>query len=128
VWAKPLSDLLESAQVVNPDGWATDVTTQAPGRAGYHAHNQIISWMLCPSSPLPQMENLRESTFPTTVVPSYVGISGATNHGANQISTENPFIEERVKPGPAPTDWRANAIGDANPAGSQQAWGGLLTV
>src|SRR3954471_24448605 len=98
VWALPLSDLLENAAQTNPDAWATDVTTQAVGRAGYHAHNKKISWMLCPSSPLPQMENLRWSTFPTTVVPSYVGISGATNHGANQLSEEIPFLEKRVKP------------------------------
>ncbi len=126
--SKPLPDLLEYAAVSNPQGWATDVTTQAVGRAPYHAHNQRISWLLCPSSPLPQMENLRGGTFPTTVVPSYVGISGATNHGANQLSTELPFIEPRVKPGPAPTDISANASGGADPTGSQQAWGGLLTV
>ena len=121
VWALPLSDLLEAAQVSNY-AWATDMT-RAVGRAPYHAHNQKISWLLCPSSPLPQMENLRESTFPTCTVPSYVGISGATNHGANQLSEEIPFLEKRVKPGPAPTDHSANANGGANPAGSQQAVG-----
>src|SRR4051812_34406380 len=129
--AKPLPDLLEHAADAGPaaqaGAWAVDMT-QAVGRAGYHAHNQRISWMLCPSSPLPQMENLRGSTFPTTVVPSYVGISGATNHGANQLSEEIPFLEKLVKPGPAPTNHQANANGGANPAGSQQAWGGLLTV
>src|SRR5436190_17242387 len=64
IWARPLGDLLEAAQVTNY-AWATDVT-RAPGRAGFHAHNQKIAWMLCPSSPLPQMENLRGSTFPTS--------------------------------------------------------------
>jgi len=128
VESKPLPDLLEAAALVNPHGWATDVTTRATGRAGYHVHNQKIVWMLCPSSPLLQMENLRGSTFPTSVVPSYVGISGATNHGANQLSSEIPFMEKRVKPGPAPTDHQANANGSVNPAGSQQAWGGLLMV
>ena len=126
--SKPLPDLLEAAQVSQPSGVGDGCDTRSAGRAGYHAHNQKISWLLCPSSPLPQMENLRDSTFPTCMVPSYVGISGATNHGANQISTEIPFMEKRVKPGPAPTDHPANANGGANPAGSQQAWGGLLTV
>ena len=126
--ATPLADLLEAAAQDNPNAWATDVTTKATGRAGFHIHNQKITLLLCPSSPLPRMENLRGSTFPTSVVPSYVGISGATNHGANQLSTEPPFMEKRVKPGPAPTDNWANAKGGASPAGSQQAWGGLLTV
>jgi type II secretory pathway pseudopilin PulG len=123
-----LPDLMENAAQVNPDTWATDVTTQAVGRAPYHAHNQKIGWLLCPSSPLPQMENLRGGTFPKCVVPCYVGISGATNHGANQISAELPFLEKRVKPGPAPIDAAANANGGAETTGSQQAWGGLLTV
>jgi len=130
--AKPLPDLLEAAAHSGPyaqaGAWATEVTTKSPGCVGFHIHNQKIAYLLCPSSPLPQVENLRGSTFPTSVVPSYVGISGATNHGANQLSTEIPFMEKRVKPGPAPTDHQANANGGADPAGSQQAWGGLLTV
>ena len=126
--ASPLSDLLETSAQANPDGWATDVTTKAPGRAGYHVHDRKIAWLLCPSSLLPQVENLRGSTFPTSVVPSYVGISGATNHGANQLSTETSFMEMRVKPGPAPTDLRANANGGAKPPCSHQSCGGLLTV
>lgn len=126
VWAKPISDLLEAAQLTN-NNWATDLT-QNTGRAAYHAHNQKIPWLLCPSSPLPQMENLREKAMSTTAVPSYVGISGATNHGANQISTELPFMEKLLKPGPVPTDNSKNAIGSVIPAGSQQSWGGLLTV
>lgn len=123
-----LPDQLEAAAQANPHGWATDVTTQSVGRVGFHIHNQKIAWLLCPSSPLPQVENLRGSTFPTSVVPSYVGISGATNHGANQIASEIPFLETRVKPGPAPTDHSANASGGADPSSSQQAWGGMLTV
>jgi type II secretory pathway pseudopilin PulG len=130
--ATPLPDLLEAAAEFGPHAqagaWATEVTTRSVGCVGFHIDNRKIAWMLCPSSPLPQMEILRGSTFPTSVVPSYVGISGATNHGANQLSTEIPFMEKRVKPGPAPTDNPANANGGANPAGSQQAWGGLLTV
>ncbi len=37
-----LPDQLEAAAHVNPDLWATDVTTQAAGRAGFHAHNVKI--------------------------------------------------------------------------------------
>src|SRR4051812_2491945 len=89
--AKPLPDLLEAAADAGQAGaWATEVSTKSNGCVGFHIHNQKIAYLLCPSSPLPQVENLRGSTFPTSVVPSYVGISGATNHGANQISTENP--------------------------------------
>src|SRR5262249_47017883 len=84
-----------------------------------------IAWMLCPSSPLPQTEILRNGTTPTCVVPSYVGVSGATNHLANVLSTELAFIESRVKPGPVPTS--ATASGSTSPPGSQQTWGGMLT-
>src|SRR5947208_12814269 len=96
------------------------------GRMAFHANNQKIAWMLCPSSPLPQTEILRGGTQPTCVVPSYVGISGATNHMSNQLATELPFLETRVKPGPAPTV--ATSTGPQTPAISQQAWGGMLTV
>src|SRR5262245_55034512 len=39
IWATPLGDQLEAAAQVNPDAWATDVTTKAPGRAGFHIHD-----------------------------------------------------------------------------------------
>ena len=122
-----LPDQLEVAAEANPQGWATDLTAK-PGHVGFHIHNQKIAWLLCPSSPLPQVENLRGGTFPTSIVPSYVGISGATNHGANQLAGEIPFLEKRVKPSPVPTDNSANANGGADPTGSQQSWGGMLTV
>jgi prepilin-type N-terminal cleavage/methylation domain-containing protein len=118
---KPLSDLLESAQLTNPN--LVDMTMTV-GRMAFHANNQKVPWMLCPSSPLPQTEILRAGTQPTCVVPSYVGISGATNHLSNQISTELPFLETRVKPGPAPTT--AQQVGPQTPTTSQQAWGGML--
>src|SRR5438477_6468777 len=120
---KPLSDLMESAQLTNPN--LVDMTMLV-GRMPFHAHNQKIPWMLCPSSPLPQTEILRALTQPTCVVPSYVGISGATNHMSNQISSELAFLETRVKPGPAPTS--AQSVGPQTPQISQQAWGGMLTV
>jgi len=122
---KPLSDLIEASLISNPN--LTDATFAA-GRIGFHAHNQKIAWMLCPSSPLPQTEILRAATQPTCVVPSYVGISGATNHQANRVSTEIAFLETRVLPGPAPT-LAANTTGTGStPPNSQQSWGGMLTV
>src|SRR6478672_6253185 len=72
---KPLSDLLEAAMVSNPAA-LTDMT-QLTGRVPFHANNQKIAWMLCPSSPLPQTEILRNGKAPTSVVASYVGISGS---------------------------------------------------
>ncbi|MBW8883306.1 MAG: DUF1559 domain-containing protein [Planctomycetia bacterium] len=118
---KPLSDLMEAAQLTNPN--LVDMTMNT-GRMTFHAHNQKIAWMLCPSSPLPQTEILRGGTQPTCVVPSYVGISGATNHLANVLAAELAFLETRVKPGPAPSV--ATASGPQTPTTSQEAWGGML--
>jgi prepilin-type N-terminal cleavage/methylation domain-containing protein len=121
---KPLSDLLEAAQLTNPN--LTDLT-QNVGRMGFHAHNQKIAWMLCPSSPLPQTEILRGGKTPTVVVPSYVGISGATNHFANRLTTEIPFLESRLKPKQGiAASAAANVTGPPTPTTSQQAWGGML--
>jgi prepilin-type N-terminal cleavage/methylation domain-containing protein len=128
---KPLSDLLEACQngpAANAGNWATDMT-QAVGRAAFHANNQKIQWMLCPSSPLPQTELLRGQANRNMVVPSYIGISGATNHNSNRLANEIPFLETRLKPrtGIAANN-AANVNGPATtPPDSQQAWGGMLT-
>ncbi len=125
---KPLSDLLEACQSgpgASAGTWATTLTVTT-GYAAYHANNQKIAWMLCPSSPLPQMELPLGKTL-NVVVPSYVGISGATNHLTNQLSAEIPFMETRLKPGPIPTNQAANRIGSTSPPASQQSWGGMLT-
>jgi prepilin-type N-terminal cleavage/methylation domain-containing protein len=124
---KPLSDLLEAAQVTNVN-WANDASTNASGRAAYHCNNQKIAWMLCPSSPLPQTEILKNASNPifTCVVPSYVGISGATNHQTNVLANEIAFSESRVKP-PVTISSPPPATGSASPPGSQQSWGGMLT-
>ena len=124
---KPLSDLIEAAMLVNAN--LTDLTKTA-NRVPFITNNQKIAWMLCPSSPLPQTEILRGNTQITCVVPSYVGISGATNHGgalANAITTsEIAFRETRVKPNQGvPTTPQAN--GQSAPTTSQQSWGGMLT-
>src|SRR5262249_40818331 len=122
VESKPLSDLLEAAQVSNPAS-LTDMT-QLTGRFPFHANNQKIPWMLCPSSPLPQTEILRAGTFPTCVVPSYAGISGATNHFSNQLATELPFLETRTAPRTTITTGMTS--GSNTPTTSQQSWGGML--
>jgi len=119
---KPLSDLLETAQLKVPN--LTDLT-KTIGRVPFHAHNQKIAWMLCPSSPLPQTEILRNAKNGITcVVPSYVGISGATNHFANRLATEMPFWETRLKP--VASSSRASNVGPPSPNTSQQSWGGML--
>ncbi len=124
---KPLSDLFEQAMITGSAGTGLADLTPAAGRMAFHAKDQKIPWMLCPSSPLPQTEILRASTQPTCVVPSYVGIAGATNHMANRTATEIAFLETRVKPGPAPT-LATNTTGNStSPNGSQQSWGGMLT-
>jgi len=117
---KPLSDLIEQAGL-NPLMY-TDPTPSV-GRVPFAANNQKIPWMLCPSSPLPQTEILRGNSKITSVVPSYVGISGSTRHLANAITTELPFHETRLKPA---TAGNALANGPTTPPTSQQSWGGLL--
>jgi prepilin-type N-terminal cleavage/methylation domain-containing protein len=125
---KPLSDLLEAAQLASPLNAFTDLT-RVNTRVAFNVNNQKIAWVLCPSSPLPQTEILQNNTSAniTSVVASYVGISGATNHGSNQIASEVPFSESRVKQtttiaSPPP------ANGPSAPTNSQQAWGGMLTA
>mgnify|MGYP000483547506 CR=1 FL=1 len=123
---KPLSDLIEQAMNVTPN--LTDLTLNQ-NRVAFNVHNQKIGWMLCPSSPLPETEILRGNSRITSVVPSYVGISGATVNGANRISTEVRFWETRLKPAPprAPaTTAPAPAAGPFTPTGSIQSWGGML--
>jgi hypothetical protein len=117
---KPLSDLIEQASL-NP-ALMVDVTPNT-GRVPFAANNQKIAWMLCPSSPLPQTEILRGNSKITSVVPSYVGISGSTRHLANVVSNELPFHETRLKPA---TSGNAAANGPTTPPTSQQSWGGML--
>jgi prepilin-type N-terminal cleavage/methylation domain-containing protein len=125
---KPLSDLIEAAQLASPTTAFTDLT-RVNTRVPFNVNNQKIAWMLCPSSPLPQTEILRNQTNAniTSVVASYVGISGATNHGSNRLTSEVPFLESRVKQkvGVA-ANAAANVTGGVTPNESQQSWGGLL--
>jgi prepilin-type N-terminal cleavage/methylation domain-containing protein len=118
---KPLSDLIETASTRNAN--LADLTKNQ-NRVPFVCHNQKVQWMLCPSSPLPQTEILRnQRNGITCVVPSYVGISGATNHFANRLKTELPFWETRLKPAPPK---KAQNVGSASPTSPQQAWGGML--
>jgi prepilin-type N-terminal cleavage/methylation domain-containing protein len=125
---KPLSDLIEAAELASPTTAFTNLTKTnnfVPGCA----NNQKIAWMLCPSSPLPQTEILLNNTKSniSCVVPSYVGISGATNHLANRLTSEIPFLESRLKPKVGiPSNANSNAIGSPQPPNSQQSWGGML--
>jgi prepilin-type N-terminal cleavage/methylation domain-containing protein len=123
---KPLSDLIEAA-AIGP-GYNYADLNRSINRVAFNCNNQKIPWMLCPSSPLPQTEILspvKKQAGTTCVVPSYVGISGSTDHLANRLTTELAFWETRLKP-PAPSK-KAQNIGSANPSGPQQAWGGMLT-
>jgi prepilin-type N-terminal cleavage/methylation domain-containing protein len=122
---KPLSDLMESAMLNFPD--LTDLTRNV-NRVAFNTNNQKIAWMLCPSSPLPQTEILRNSTQfnITCVVPSYVGISGATSHLQNRLTTEIAYLETRIKNKTGqPTT--ATPTGPSTPSDSVQSWGGMLT-
>jgi prepilin-type N-terminal cleavage/methylation domain-containing protein len=119
---KPLSDLIEQYSNVNPN--LTDITFNQ-GRVPFAVHNQKIAWMLCPSSPLPQTEILQPPKGKImAVVPSYVGISGSTNHFSNVQTNELPFWETRLKPKASSTKPAVN--GPSSPTTSQQSWGGML--
>jgi prepilin-type N-terminal cleavage/methylation domain-containing protein len=122
---KPLSDLIEAAGAGLGANYAD--LNKATTRVAFNAHNQKIQWMLCPSSPLPQTEILQNvKNGITSVVPSYVGISGATSQLQNRLSTEQPFLETRIKSKTGqPT--KATATGPSTPSGSVQSWGGMLT-
>jgi prepilin-type N-terminal cleavage/methylation domain-containing protein len=119
---KPLSDLIEAAGI----GPGFNYADTNVGRIAKNCNNQKIAWMLCPSSPLPQTELLQNNTKLniTCVVPSYVGISGATSQLQNRLSTELPFLETRLKPKQSTT---AVASGPSTPNNSVISWGGMLT-
>ncbi len=110
---KNLSDLMEQRGVLN-----ADYNSIAAGTAvGEVTRDVKIPWMLCPSSPLPQMEKVSGTTWQTTA-PSYVGISGAMAGSSSAPAGnttgkagEPPFVESRVS---------------AGQHGGQVAGGGLL--
>jgi prepilin-type N-terminal cleavage/methylation domain-containing protein len=123
---KNMADQIEQLMTQNNKNMLIDLqqVAGAPQRVAWVAHNNKINWMLCPSSPLPQMEILRTNQKVNSTVPSYVGISGSTRHFANVVAnTEQPFHETRLKP---TTAGNAVAQGPNSPTGSQQAFGGML--
>ena len=91
---KALYDLMDARDKIDGryDQAGNNLTTM-----GGVAKGQKISWMLCPSSPLPQQETKgsgNSRTRPLLVVPSYVGIMGATG-GGRITSQDTPFMETR---------------------------------
>jgi prepilin-type N-terminal cleavage/methylation domain-containing protein len=117
---KAISDQIETKALPNAAANYNDIkgnqTTQTS--IAQSAHNQKIKWMLCPSSPLPETEQPVNSG-PICVVPSYVGIMGATaiatTPQSNQLTNEPAFTETRVQAA-------------TSAPGGQASGGGLLTV
>ena len=109
-----LYDLIDARASLASD-WNTTTSGIAPGEV---CNNQKVPWMLCPSSPLPQMETVSGTSW-KSVAPSYVGISGAAVGSTSAplgnttgASGETPFTETRVS---------------AGQAGGYVSGGGLLT-
>jgi prepilin-type N-terminal cleavage/methylation domain-containing protein/prepilin-type processing-associated H-X9-DG protein len=86
---RPLFDKITAASVPAGNHFgAGNATTGVRGAA----HNAKIKYMLCPSSPLPEMETLGGASL---VVPSYAGIMGGnheTNSNANLAVNENRVV------------------------------------
>src|SRR5262245_45066314 len=78
---KNLADQMEQRGIANPDYNSATAGTAV----GELADNNKIPWMLCPSSPLPQMEKVSGTTWLSTA-PSYVGISGAMVGSLNDLA------------------------------------------
>lgn len=93
---RPLFDKLTAADVEGGNDYASAGLRQA-------AHNAKIKYLLCPSSPLPEMEDLSGVTL---VIPSYAGIMGATGDTATAGQT---VPETRLVAGPY--DGQAGASG-----------------
>lgn len=128
---KPMSDQIEQMAVSTGPNFVDLSPSNPPQRIPWATHNQKIPWMLCPSSPLPQQELLRNGAQnPNCVVASYVGISGATNHNSNSMTTnEVNFWETRTKPaasGAATGPAAQNGTGQN--ANEMSSWGGMLTA
>jgi prepilin-type N-terminal cleavage/methylation domain-containing protein/prepilin-type processing-associated H-X9-DG protein len=85
---KNLYDLIDGAERGGRD--YDTATTTAPASPRVQAHNAKIGYMMCPSSPLPQMEPYGSQNI---CVPSYVGIAGAVL--GSQTSAGQTFNETR---------------------------------
>jgi prepilin-type N-terminal cleavage/methylation domain-containing protein len=102
---QPLSQMIEQRALVQPN--YNDLTNSAD-RVAQACDGLKISWMLCPSSPLPSMEGGSATSGMMFTVPSYVGISGAwignpsappNNAGNMATANEAPFFETRTRDG-----------------------------
>jgi prepilin-type N-terminal cleavage/methylation domain-containing protein len=94
---KNLSDQMEQRALSTPD------YNNSAG-VGLAAVNQKISWMVCPSSPIPPTETV--SGIGTSTTPSYVGIAGAAVGSTSAplgnttgSSGETAFTETRIASG-----------------------------
>lgn len=86
---RPLFDKIYTADVEGGSDYASEGVRQA-------AHNAKIKYLLCPSSPLAETENLGGLQL---IVPSYAGIMGASDHvvrGPHAVVD----TKERFVPGP----------------------------
>ncbi len=90
---RPLYDKLYAADI----GGAHYATGNSTTNMRLQAHNAKIKYMLCPSSPLPEMESVGSSVAASLVVPSYAGIAGGTNEGTLVVDTS------RIANGSGPT-------------------------
>ena len=93
-----------------------------------HATGSKIGYFLCPSSPLPQME-APPSTTTMLVVPSYVGIAGATAALATGASrapaTAKPLSKTELRPATRAASFRGPAC---LPPTTASAWRWRLTA
>jgi prepilin-type N-terminal cleavage/methylation domain-containing protein/prepilin-type processing-associated H-X9-DG protein len=100
---RPLYDKVYQADLLDP---ANDYISATLRQS---ANNAKIKYMLCPSSPLPEMETLGNFTL---VLPSYAGIMGATDYMANgSESTVLTTVDKFQRSVAGPYNGRAAANG-----------------
>ena len=94
---RPLYDKIYAADLAGSHYAKSDAT--APS-IGLQCTNAKIKYMLCPSSPLPEMETIGSNSI---LLASYPGIAGGTNEGTVQVYTSR--IASRSGPAAtAPTE------------------------
>ena len=88
---RPLFDKIIAADIGGSDYITGAVSASAQTGVLGQAHNAKIKYMLCPSSPLPEMQTLGNGCSVTLC--SYTGIMGATGDTSNPT---NNIVESRV--------------------------------
>lgn len=97
---RPLFDkLYEKDIAAAANDFASDPVRQ-------QAHNAKIKYLLCPSSPLPEMQTIGQFSL---VVPSYAGIMGATVHAG--VTAETTVADAMVRLNIAPYGGQAAGNG-----------------